>query len=115
MQFFTWDEMGKEVISEVFARRFVYGEKTMVAQVYLKKGAVVPLHRHENEQITYILEGALELELEGQRVVVGKGQVLVIPSGVPHSAVALEDTLDLDIFSPPRQDWIEKSDAYLRK
>jgi quercetin dioxygenase-like cupin family protein len=115
MQFFTWDEMEKEVINDVFSRRFVYGEKTMVAQVYLKKGAVVPLHQHENEQITYILDGALEFEMEGRQFVVGKGQVLVIPPNVPHKAVAVEDTLDLDIFSPPRQDWIEKSDAYLRK
>ena len=115
MQFFTWDEMEKEVISEAFARRFVYGEKVMVAQVFLKKGSVVPLHHHESEQITYILEGALALDLEGQRVVVRKGQVLVIPSHVPHSAVALEDTFDLDIFAPVRQDWIDKSDAYLRK
>ena len=115
MQLFTWDEMGKEVINDLFSRRFVYGEKTMVAQVFLKKGAAVPEHRHENEQITYILEGSMEFEMEGRRFVMSKGQVLVIPSNVPHSAVALEDTLDLDIFSPPRQDWIEKSDAYLRR
>jgi quercetin dioxygenase-like cupin family protein len=115
MQFFTWDEMEKEVIGETFARRFVHGEKVMLAQVFLKKGSVVPLHHHESEQITYILEGALALDLEGQRVVVQKGQVLVIPSNVPHSAVALEDTLELDIFAPLRQDWIDKSDAYLRQ
>ena len=115
MQIFTWDEMEKEAVSETFARRFVHGEKAMLAQIYLKKGSVVPLHRHESEQISYVLEGALALELEGQRVVVRKGQVLVIPSNVPHSAAALEDTVGLDIFAPPRQDWIDKSDAYLRK
>jgi quercetin dioxygenase-like cupin family protein len=87
----------------------------MLAQIFLKKGSVVPLHHHESEQISYVLEGALELELEGRRVVLRKGQVLVIPSMVPHSAVALEDTIDLDIFAPVRQDWIDKSDAYLRK
>ena len=115
MQFLTWDEMEKEVVSETFARRFVHGEKAMLAQIFLKKGSVVPLHHHESEQISYVVEGALELELEGRRVVLRKGQVLVIPSNVPHSAVALEDTVDLDIFAPVRQDWIDKSDAYLRK
>jgi quercetin dioxygenase-like cupin family protein len=115
MQFFTWDEMEKEVINETFARRFVYGEKVMLAQIFLKKGTVVPLHQHENEQIAYVVEGALEFELEGKRVVVRQGQVLVVPSNVPHSAVALEDTVDLDIFAPVRQDWIEKREAYVRK
>jgi quercetin dioxygenase-like cupin family protein len=115
MQIITWDEMEKEVVSETFNRRFVYGEKVMLAQIELKKGCLVPLHRHENEQITYILEGALQLEIEGKTVLLRQGQALVIPSNVPHSAVALEDTLDLDIFAPPRQDWINKTDAYLRK
>ena len=87
----------------------------MVAQVSLAKGAVVPEHDHESEQITYILEGALKFELEGREIVVNAGQVLRIPSNVPHRAVALEDTLDLDIFSPIRQDWLKKDDAYLRR
>ena len=87
----------------------------MVAQVFFKKGAVVPLHHHESEQLTYILEGALKFELEGREVVVRKGEVLTIPSNVPHRAVALEDTLDLDIFSPIRLDWIKKDDEYLRR
>ena len=87
----------------------------MVAQVFIQKGGVVPLHQHENEQVTYILEGALQFHLEGRTVVVNKGEVLVIPSNVPHEAVALEDTLDLDIFNPPRQDWLTKQDFYLRK
>jgi len=86
-----------------------------VAQVFFKKGGVVPEHSHEAEQITYILEGALQFELEGRTVTVRKGEVLHIPSNVPHRAVALEDTLDLDIFSPPRYDWIRKDDEYLRR
>jgi quercetin dioxygenase-like cupin family protein len=86
----------------------------MIAQVFIKKGGIVPRHAHENEQVTYILEGALRFELEGQTVTVAKGQVLHIPSNVPHEAVALEDTIDLDIFNPPRQDWITGQDAYLR-
>jgi len=115
MEHYIWDEMEKEVLSEKFARRFVAGEKAMLAQIFLKKGGIVPTHQHESEQITYILEGALRFRLEGKEVTVSKGQVLLIPSNVPHSAEALEDTLDLDVFSPIRQDWIDKSDAYLRR
>jgi quercetin dioxygenase-like cupin family protein len=114
MEFYTWDQMEKEVLSPAIARKIVAGEKAMVAQVFLAKGAVVPEHHHESEQITYILEGALKFEIEGKEIVVGKGQVLLIPSNVPHRAVALEDTLDLDIFSPIRTDWLKRDDAYLR-
>jgi quercetin dioxygenase-like cupin family protein len=115
MEHYTWDEMEKEAMSDVITRRIISGDKAMVAQVFLAKGAVVPEHHHESEQITYIMEGALKFELEGREVVVGKGQVLRIPSNVPHRAVALEDTLDLDIFSPIRHDWLTKDDAYLRR
>ncbi len=114
MEFYTWDEMEKEVLSDTIGRKIISGEKAMVAQVFLAKGAIVPEHHHESEQITYILEGALQFQIEGQQIVVGKGQVLRIPSNVPHAAVALEDTLDLDIFSPLRLDWLKKDDAYLR-
>src|ERR1035438_2577066 len=96
MELYTWDEMEKEVLSGTIARKIVSGDKAMVAQVFLAKGAIVPEHHHESEQITYILEGALRFELGGREIVVGKGQVLRIPSNVPHRAVALEDTLDLD-------------------
>jgi unsaturated pyranuronate lyase len=115
MEHYTWDSMEKEVLSEHIGRKIIAGDKAMVAQVFLAKGAVVPEHHHESEQITYILEGALKFELEGKEVVVYKGQVLRIPSNVPHRAVALEDTLDLDIFSPIRHDWLKKDDAYLRR
>ena len=111
----SWDSVPMEQMSEVISRRLVSGTKAMVAQVFLKKGGVVPLHQHENEQITYILEGALQFELEGRTVTVRKGEVLVIPSNVPHKAVALEDTLDLDIFAPPRADWLSHDDEYLRR
>lgn len=115
MEHYTWDEMEKEALKPGISRRIVSGDKAMVAQVFLDKGAVVPEHSHESEQITYILEGALEFELEGRTVVVSKGQVLRIPSHVPHKAVALEDTLDLDIFSPIRQDWLDRTDHYIRR
>src|ERR1035437_3555489 len=114
MEFYTWDEMEKEVLSDTIARKIISGDKAMVAQVFLAKGAIVPEHHHESEQITYILEGALKFEIGGREIVVGKGQVLRIPCNVPHRAVALEDTLDLDIFSPIREDWLKKDDAYLR-
>lgn len=115
MEFFTWDEMPKEALNDQIGRKMIAGEKCMLAQVFIAKGGVVPEHRHEAEQITYILEGALRFRIEGKDIVVGKGQVLVIPSNVPHAAVALEDTLDLDVFSPLRYDWINKTDDYLRK
>jgi quercetin dioxygenase-like cupin family protein len=102
-------------MSDVISRKVIAGEKAMVAHIFLKKDAVVPEHHHESEQITYILEGALKFELEGKEVVVRKGEVLHIPSNVPHRAVALEDTVDMDIFSPIRKDWLDKDDAYLRR
>ncbi len=115
MEHYRWEEMEREVVNPQMSRKVISGDKAMVAQVYLAKGAVVPEHQHESEQLTYILEGALEFELEGRTVVVAAGEVLRIPSNVPHRAVALEDTLDLDIFSPIRQDWLTKQDHYLRR
>ena len=115
MKHVTWESVPLEVMSGVISRKIVTGDKAMVAQVFLKKDAVVPDHRHESEQITYILEGALKFELEGKEVIVRKGETLTISSNVPHRAVALEDTLDLDIFSPIRTDWLTKDDAYLRR
>ena len=115
---YTWDDMPKEQLSDQLSRRLITGDKMMLAHVYLKKGCVVPLHHHENEQITYILEGALRFHIgaeDGEEIIVRAGDVLHIPSNVPHTAEALEDTLDVDIFSPPRQDWLDKSDDYLRQ
>jgi quercetin dioxygenase-like cupin family protein len=113
-----WDDMPKERVSDLLERRLITGERMMLAHVYLDKGCIVPRHSHENEQITYILKGALRFWLgeDGQEeVVVRAGEVLLIPSNLPHKAEALEDTLDVDIFSPPRQDWLDKTDDYLRR
>jgi quercetin dioxygenase-like cupin family protein len=115
MRLFSWDEVKTEVMNPNVKRKVITGEKAMVAQVFITNGGVVPEHRHESEQLTYIMEGALEFELEGRTVVVRKGEVLHIPSNVPHRAVALEDTLDLDIFSPIRLDWLDGTDHYLRR
>src|SRR5271166_4241441 len=114
-RFCTWESVPLETMSDLISRKVITGEKAMVAQVFLKKDAVVPEHHHESEQITYILEGALKFNIEGREVIVRKGEVLHIPSHVPHRAVALEDTLDLDIFSPIRTDWLAKDDSYLRQ
>lgn len=114
----VWDRMPKEKVTDLLERRLITGERMMLAHVYLKKGCIVPRHHHENEQLTYILEGALRFwigEDEGRVQVVRAGEVLVIPPNVPHKAEALEDTLDVDVFSPPRQDWLDKTDDYLRK
>jgi unsaturated pyranuronate lyase len=116
--FYRWDQMPKEELTETFARRLITGDRVMLAHVYIKKGSIVPRHSHENEQITYILEGGLRFwigEDESQVIDVMAGEVLHIPSMVQHKAEALEDTLDVDIFSPPRQDWLDKTDAYLRQ
>lgn len=114
---YRWADMPKDELSDSIARRLITGDQMMLAHVYLKKGAIVPKHAHHNEQITYILEGALRFHLgedESQEVIVRAGEVLTIPSWLPHRAEALEDTLDVDVFSPPRQDWLDGSDSYLR-
>jgi quercetin dioxygenase-like cupin family protein len=115
MQLFAWEAMQKEILNDKIWRKVITGEKAMVAQVFIAKNGVVPTHQHESEQITYIVEGALKFELEGKEVIVRQGEVLHIPCNVPHRAVALEDTLDLDIFSPIRIDWLTGTDDYLRQ
>jgi len=112
-----WDDLPKEPLKEDLSRRLISTDRMMLAQVFLEKGAVVPLHSHENEQLTYILEGTLRFWLgedQSETVDVAAGEVLHIPSWVPHKAEALETTLDVDIFAPPRQDWLDGSDTYLR-
>jgi len=117
VSFYRWNDMPKEKVSDVLDRRLITGDKVMLTHVYLKKGAIVPQHNHHNEQITYILEGGLRFwigEDESEVIDVRAGEVLHIPSLVKHKAEALEDTVDVDIFSPPRQDWLDKTDDYLR-
>ncbi len=110
-------EQPVEELNPLISRSLITGERAMLAHVYLKKGAVVPMHSHDNEQITYVLEGALQFRIgdDGpQELVVRSGEVLHLPSNVPHEAVALEDTIDVDVFTPPRQDWLDGTDSYLR-
>jgi quercetin dioxygenase-like cupin family protein len=110
-----WESMPREKVTGVIDRKFVHGDRVMLAHVFLQKGAIVPQHRHENEQITWIVEGALRFWIgadESQVIDVRAGETLVIPSNVPHKAEALEDTFDVDVFNPPREDWINKTDSY---
>jgi quercetin dioxygenase-like cupin family protein len=107
--------MPVEHLNPLIDRQFVSGDRSMLARIILRKGSIVPMHSHDNEQITYVLEGALKFVIEGKELIVRSGEILVIPSNLPHSAEALEDTVDLDIFCPPREDWIRGTDAYLRK
>jgi quercetin dioxygenase-like cupin family protein len=112
-----WEEIPKEVLNPQLARRVISGERVMLARVYLERGAIVPQHAHENEQLTYLLEGSMRFWFgeDGAEVIdLGAGEVLHIPSNVVHRAQALEKSLDVDIFCPPRADWLDGSDAYLR-
>ena len=115
---YRWEDLPREEVNDRLSRRLITADRIMLAHVYLKKGCVVPKHSHENEQLTYILEGALRFRVGddgAEEIVVRAGEVLLLPSNLPHEAHALEDTLDVDVFSPPREDWLNKTDAYLRK
>lgn len=114
MQYVPWHTVALEDLNPLLQRQFVVGQEIMLARVLLKKGCIVPEHSHHNEQLTYILDGALKFWIDGQEIVVNSGEVLCIPANMPHKAEALVDTIDLDIFSPPRADWIAKTDQYLR-
>lgn len=109
-----WSDIEVEPMNPQIGRQFITGTGTMIARILLSKGAHVPLHSHVNEQVTYVLSGALKFVLEGREVTVHAGEVLCIPPSVPQEVFALEDTVDLDVFTPPRQDWIDRDDAYLR-
>jgi quercetin dioxygenase-like cupin family protein len=115
---YRWEELPREALSPLISRRLISTERMMIAHVYLEKGAVVPWHSHENEQLTYILEGTLRFWLgddQGEVVDVAASEVLHLPSQLPHKAEALEKVLDVDIFCPPRSDWLDGSDVYLRQ
>jgi quercetin dioxygenase-like cupin family protein len=114
-KYIAWKDVEREKLNPLIDREMITGQEIMVARVFIKKGGHVPLHHHHNEQLTYILEGALKFAIDGKEIVVRAGEVLCIPSNMPHEAWGLEDTLDLDVFTPPREDWLNKTDDYLRK
>ncbi len=106
-----WDEIALEKVTEMISRKIVSGEREMLTQIYLKRGALVPIHAHDSEQMTYILQGSLRFLVDGEEIIVREGEVLHIPSRLPHQAEALEDTLELDVFSPVRTEWLDAADA----
>ena len=114
LKYIPWSTVEVENLNPLLQRQMLVGETMMLARVLLKKGCIVPEHSHHNEQITYILEGALKFWIDGKVIVVNAGEVLAIPPHMPHKAEALEDTVDLDVFNPPREDWLNKTDKYLR-
>lgn len=114
LKYLAWKDVQRERLNPHIDREMVVGDKIMLARVLMKKGAHVPLHQHHNEQVTYILEGALKFNVGGKEIVVRTGEVLCIPPNMPHEAWAEEDTVDLDVFNPPREDWLNKTDDYLR-
>jgi len=114
LQYISWSAIPLEDLNPLLQRQFVVGQEIMLARVLLKKGCIVPEHNHHNEQLTYILEGALKFWIDGKEIVVNAGETLCIPSNMPHKAEALADTVDLDVFCPPRADWINRTDQYLR-
>lgn len=115
---YCWDDIPKERVSDLMHRRLIWGDKAMLAQVTLDKGCLIPKHIHVHEQFTFVVSGALHFWLgedEKEETTVRAGDVIHFPSNLPHKAEALEDTLILDVFSPPREDWIKKTDDYLRR
>jgi quercetin dioxygenase-like cupin family protein len=111
---YRWDDIPEEHLNDLLTRKVITGDRTMIAHIFLKKGCVVPAHSHDNEQMTYIIKGALRFTINGREILLSEGEVMHIPSNVVHAAVAVEDTVDMDVFAPPRQEWIDKTDAYLR-
>jgi quercetin dioxygenase-like cupin family protein len=111
----SWNTMEIEQLNDKLSRQMISGENATISQLLLKKGASVPRHSHMNEQYSWILSGALKFVFDDREIVVNAGEILFIPANVAHSAVALEDTVDVDIFAPRREDWIRKEDSYLRK
>ena len=109
-----WDEIALEKVTEMVSRKIVTGEREMLAQVYLKRGCLVPMHAHQSEQMTYILQGSLKFLVGGEEITVREGEVLHIPSAVEHQAEALEDTFELDVFSPVRDDWLDTAEPFER-
>lgn len=115
VELIDFEKMSPEKLGDKITRKYVYGEKGMLARFDFKKGAIVPKHEHPNEQITYILKGSVRVKANGKEYIVKAGQVLILPPNTFHEFEALEDTIDLDFFSPPREDWIKGTDSYLKK
>lgn len=114
MERYNWSEIPEENVTDKLSRKYIFGEKVMIARICMKKGCIVPTHSHEAEQMTTVYSGKMRFWIDGAEVIVGAGETLFIPSFVEHGAEALEDTDETDVFSPIRHDWIEGRDDYLR-
>jgi quercetin dioxygenase-like cupin family protein len=114
LRYVPWNSVAIEALNPLLGRHFIVGQDIMLSRVLLKKGCVVPEHSHHNEQISYVTEGALKFAIDGREIIVSEGEVLAIPRNMPHGVEALRDSVTLDIFNPPRADWINKTDVYLR-
>jgi unsaturated pyranuronate lyase len=110
-----WDDMPSQTMAPGVDRRFLTASRVTVARFALARGAQVPVHSHDHEQVSYVLRGSLQFTVGGRELTVHGGEVLEIPSWVEHGVVAIEDTEVLDVFSPVRQDWLDGSDTYFRK
>ena len=110
-----WEDVPVETVNSLFDRQLVVGDQIMVARILLKKGCVVPMHSHFNEQVSHVQSGSIQFSIDGREIIVRAGEFLCIPPHMPHSAVALEDFVGIDIFTPPRADWLAKTDQYLRR
>jgi quercetin dioxygenase-like cupin family protein len=108
-------DLEAEQLTPQIKRRMLWGQRLMAAYLEFQRGTVVAVHSHENEQLTYCLSGLMRFALPQGELLLRPGEVLLIPGGVPHGAEFLEDTVEMDFFSPPRQDWIDRTDAYLRR
>jgi len=117
IQSINWDAVELETVNPCMRRRIVTGERMTVARIYFKDGFLVPMHSHENEQITQVISGVLRFtmgEESAETVDVGPGGVLVIPANVPHQALCIGEVEEMDMWSPRRDDWLDKTDDYLR-
>ena len=111
------DSLEWEPVTDLFQRKLITGEKVMMAHLRLRAGCLVPMHSHHNEQLSYVIRGKLRFRVgeDETEVILGAGQTLHLPSDLPHAAEALEDTEGIDVFSPPRADWLDGTDDYLRR
>jgi quercetin dioxygenase-like cupin family protein len=115
IQKISWKTKEVEKLSDSLSRQVVFGEKGTLAQLIIKRGGGAARHSHANEEYSSIVCGALKYIFDDREVVVNAGEVLVVPPNVPHSVVALEDTMNIIFFSPAREDWVRGDDQYLRK
>lgn len=115
MTLYNWAQVEKEQLNPLFIRQVIHGDKMTVARIHLAKGCIVPEHAHFNEQITVLQQGKLRFRIDGRELILEAGDVLHIPADAPHDVLALEDSLAMDVFSPPRDDWRTGDDAYLRR